>query len=102
MLEFRPTCGHCNKKLTPESLDTMHCSFECTFCAACAQNLFGNICPKFGGGFSPRPIRPARNWQGDNFLRKYPASAAVKRRPVNLGAHKELAATVGSLRPEKR
>jgi hypothetical protein len=80
----------------------MICSFECTFCKACAQSLFGNICPNCGGGFSARPVRPTRNWKGDNFLGKYPASANVKHRPVNPDAHKELAATVGSLPPEKR
>ena len=102
MLELRPTCEHCNKKLPPESLEAMICSFECTFCKACAENLFGNVCPNCGGGFSSRPIRPARNWKSDNFLGKYPASATVKHGPVNAAAHKELAAKVGSLPPEKR
>jgi hypothetical protein len=48
------------------------------------------------------PIRPARNWKGDNFLGKYPASTTVKYRPANPDARKELAAKVGSLPPEER
>jgi hypothetical protein len=102
MLELRPTCEHCNRKLPAESLEAMICSFECTFCKACAASLFGNVCPNCGGGFSSRPVRPARNWKGDNFLGKYPASATVKYRPADLEAQRELAARIGSLPPEKR
>ena len=39
------------------------CSYECTFCADCADNKLGNVCPNCGGGFAPRPIRPAREWR---------------------------------------
>ena len=102
MLELRPVCEHCNKKLPPDSPETMICSFECTFCKTCAQDLFKNVCPNCGGGFVPRPIRPVTNWNGDNFLGKYPASTTVKYRPVNLDAQKKLAAKVGSVAPEKR
>jgi hypothetical protein len=102
MLELRPTCEHCDKKLPPESLEAMICSFECTFCRTCARDLFGNVCPNYGGGLCSRPIRPARNWKGDNFLGKYPASATVKHRRVDVRAHRELAAKVGSLPPKKR
>ncbi len=102
MLELRPTCEHCNKKLSPDSLEAMICSFECTFCRSCAQSLFGNVCPNCGGGFSSRPVRPSRNWNGENFLGKYPASATVKHRPADVAAHEELAAKVRSFPPEKR
>ena len=102
MLELRPTCEHCNKTLPPDSLEAMICSFECTFCRACAQSLFGNVCPNCGGGFSLRPVRPLRNWKGDNFLGKYPASATVKHRPADAAAQNELAAKVGSIPPEMR
>jgi uncharacterized protein len=74
MLELRPTCEHCNKKLPPDSLEAMICSFECTFCTACAQGLFGNVCPNCGGGFAPRPIRPAREWRPGASLANRPAS----------------------------
>ena len=46
----------------------MICTFECTFCADCADDVLGGVCPNCGGDFSPRPIRPADE------ARKYPAS----------------------------
>ena len=76
MLELRPTCENCNVALPPGSTDARICSYECTFCASCVDQVLGNICPNCGGGFVPRPIRPARNWKGDNFLGKDPASTA--------------------------
>lgn len=59
MLELRPSCECCNKDLPPAALDAMICSFECTFCADCAQTVLKGTCPNCGGGFVPRPIRPA-------------------------------------------
>ena len=102
MLELRPTCEHCNKGLPPASTEARICSFECTFCADCAQAVLGNVCPNCGGGFVPRPVRPARNWKGDNCLATYPASRAVKHRPADPAAHARLRAAVGTLRPEQR
>lgn len=102
MLELRPTCEHCNKVLPPSSLEARICSFECTFCATCVTELLGNVCPNCGGGFVPRPIRPAKNWKGENFLGKYPASTTVKHRPVDLDAHQSFAAPIKDLAPEHR
>ena len=102
MLELRPTCEHCNKSLPPASTEARICSFECTFCAECVDGLLGNVCPNCGGGFVPRPIRPARNWKGDDFLGKYPASATVKHRPVDVEAHAAFSAAIGKLPPEQR
>jgi len=73
MLELRPTCEHCSKPLPPDSLDARICSYECTFCAACVNDILGNVCPNCGGGFVPRPIRPSKNWKGGNFLDRDPA-----------------------------
>ena len=102
MLQLRPNCECCDVDLPPESTEAMICTFECTFCTACAQDLLGNVCPNCGGGFSPRPVRPATNWNDDNSLAKYPASTKVKYRPADLQAHQALAARIGSLPPEKR
>ena len=33
-------------------------SYECTYCAGCADDVLHNVCPTCGGGFAPRPIRP--------------------------------------------
>jgi len=45
MLELRPNCECCDKNLPPESREAMICSFECTFCAACAEDVLGGKCP---------------------------------------------------------
>lgn len=101
MLELRPSCEHCNKALPADSVEARICSYECTFCASCVEAL-QNVCPNCGGGFVPRPIRPARNWKGDNFLGKDPASTRVKHRPVDLAAHAKFAAAIRALEPQRR
>src|SRR5437870_1663121 len=74
MLELRPTCENCNKALPPHALDARICTYECTFCADCVEQVLSNVCPNCGGGFVPRPIRPSQNWKGDNYLGSDPAS----------------------------
>jgi len=102
MLELRPTCEHCNRQLPPESPEAWICSFECTFCGDCVENVLRNVCPNCGGGFMPRPVRPANNRKGDNYLGKYPASAKVKHQVVDLDAHAQLVAKLRAIAPEKR
>jgi hypothetical protein len=102
MLELRPSCENCNRPLPPDSLEARICSYECTFCAACAEGVLGNVCPNCGGGFVPRPIRPANDWRGGNFLGRDPAGTQVKHRPVDLATHATFAARIRTIRPEKR
>ena len=54
MLELRPTCENCNKPLAPASLEARICSYECTFCANCAEGVLENVRPNCGGGFIDR------------------------------------------------
>lgn len=68
MLELRPNCECCDRNLPPDAADAMICTFECTFCTACAEGVLGGECPNCGGDFTRRPIRPAA------LLEKYPAS----------------------------
>lgn len=102
MLELRPSCEHCNKALPANAPDARICSYECTFCAECVEKVLSNVCPNCGGGFVPRPIRPARNWKGNNYLGKDPASSIVKHRPVDEQAHALFAAAIKNLAPEER
>lgn len=102
MLELRPSCENCNKALLPESLEAMICTFECTFCVGCVENVLHNVCPNCGGGFAPRPIRPRKNWKGENFLGRYPASQNVKHRPVNTAHHEEFSSKIKGMAPEER
>ena len=68
MLELRPNCELCDKDLPPESADARICSYECTYCAGCADGVLLNVCPTCGGGFAPRPIRPKRAWRPEKKL----------------------------------
>jgi len=58
-LELRPNCEGCDRDLPPESVGARICTFECTFCVECVERRLANVCPNCGGGFAPRPIRPA-------------------------------------------
>lgn len=68
MLELRPNCECCDRDLPPASAEARICSFECTFCADCAEGRLGGACPNCGGNFAPRPVRPA------HLLARHPAS----------------------------
>jgi hypothetical protein len=68
MLELRPNCECCGCDLAPDSAEARICSFECTFCVACAENTLQGRCPNCGGELIARPRRPLEK------LKKYPAS----------------------------
>ena len=70
MLELRPNCECCNKDLQPDATDARICSFECTFCASCAETTLKDRCPNCGGELVARPRRPTEK------LANYPASTA--------------------------
>ncbi|TIV72471.1 MAG: DUF1272 domain-containing protein [Mesorhizobium sp.] len=82
MLELRPNCECCDKDLPPEATDALICTFECTFCADCVDNVLGGVCPNCGGNFAPRPIRPAGK------LTKYPPSTRRVLKAEGCGPHK--------------
>lgn len=102
MLELRPTCEHCNTALPPDSDQALICSYECTFCASCVDEVLQDVCPNCGGGFKPRPVRPAQDLHGGNFLGNDPASSKVKHRPVDLVAHAQFVAKVKALTQKPR
>ena len=56
MLEIRPDCEHCGTDLLAEAPGAFICSFECTFCAECAEHL-DDVCPNCGGELMDRPTR---------------------------------------------
>lgn len=78
MLDIRPNCEHCNKDLPYNSTEAMICTFECTFCSDCVDNIFNKVCPNCGGNFVKRPIRPER------LLEKYPVSTKRIYNPKNV------------------
>ncbi|HEY8605763.1 MAG TPA: DUF1272 domain-containing protein [Noviherbaspirillum sp.] len=68
MLQLRPNCECCNKDLPPATTEARICTFECTFCAECADVRLKGVCPNCGGELLARPRRPAEK------LARYPAS----------------------------
>ena len=68
MLQLRPNCECCDRDLPADSGEALICSFECTFCAACATTVLKGKCANCGGELVKRPRRPADK------LAKYPAS----------------------------
>jgi uncharacterized protein len=73
-LQLRPNCEYCDKDLPPSSMEARICSYECTFCTDCVESRLANVCPNCGGGFAPRPIRPAREWRPGISVAKHPPS----------------------------
>lgn len=67
-LELRPNCELCDKDLPPQSAEARICSYECTYCADCVDNVLHNVCPTCGGNFVPRPIRPMQSWRPEEKL----------------------------------
>lgn len=53
----------------------MICSFECTFCMECADDVLRGACPNCGGELVRRPIRPAEK------LDRFPASTVRVSKP---------------------
>lgn len=76
MLEIRTTCENCKKELPNNSSEAMICSYECTFCKDCVNNILYNVCPNCGGGFEKRPTRPKKQ------LVKNPARKNIIFKPV--------------------
>ncbi len=68
MLELRPNCECCDIDLPAEADNAMICSFECTFCRDCAQNVLLGKCPNCGGDLQIRPRRSGAK------LAQHPAS----------------------------
>ena len=67
MLAMNPDCERCGADLPAYAPGAFICSFECTFCAPCAEKL-DDVCPNCGGELTDRPIR------SHAMLEKYPAS----------------------------
>lgn len=74
MLQLRPNCELCDKDLPPESKDACICTYECTFCRTCVDEVLKGVCPNCAGGFVSRPIRPAIANRDGVSLQHQPAS----------------------------
>ena len=102
MLELRPNCELCDKDLPPDAADARICSYECTFCADCVENHLRNVCPNCGGGFEPRPVRPARSWRETTGRVVDPAGTRRRHTPYTLDEVGEFAEAIAAIPPSER
>ena len=104
MLELRPNCELCDCDLPPDSTQARICSYECTYCAECADTVLENVCPKCGGGFSPRPIRPKMAWRPEKSLglEHHPASTSRVHSPFSPENIREFVLRIKDLAPQDR
>jgi hypothetical protein len=102
MLELRPNCELCDKDLPPDAPDARICSYECTFCAACVEDVLHDVCPNCGGGFQPRPIRPARAWRETTGLGNDPAGTRRRHTPYSREELDEFTAPLRAIPPAER
>ncbi len=101
-LILKPNCEACDKDLPPASQEARICSYECTFCAACVEDMLRNVCPNCGGGFVPRPIRPATAWRpGISVQHQPPSETRVHLRyaEADIAAHVE---RIAGISPHER
>ena len=64
MLAMRPDCERCGADLPADAPGAFICSFECTFCAECAEAL-DEHCPNGAGELMDRPTRVGKALQGN-------------------------------------
>jgi hypothetical protein len=95
VLELRPNCELCDVDLPPDSPEARICTYECTFCASCVENVLYDVCPNCGGNFEPRPIRPAQARREGTGLPSHPADT---RRRHSRHTRDDLAAFAAELR----
>ncbi len=79
MLLLKPGCECCDADLPPHAGNARICSFECTFCADCAETRLGGVCPNCGGELVRRPVRPP------GLLGRFPASTERVFNPEGCG-----------------
>lgn len=96
MLELRPVCENCGKPLPPNSTEAMICSFECTYCSECVDNVLHNVCPNCGGGLERRPVRPKEK------LVKFPPAENALIKPVDDEKFRSLLMRNRHIKPEER
>lgn len=102
MLELRPCCEQCARRLPPASLEARICSYECTYCVECVETVLQNVCPNCGGGFTARPVRPALDRRNGNYLGNDPPRKDELLRPVDPAVFGPLQARLRDIPPEQR
>ncbi|MDE1465400.1 DUF1272 domain-containing protein [Spartinivicinus poritis] len=102
MLELRPNCECCDKDLSADSVEAMICTYECTFCRRCVEDILNNVCPNCGGGFVNRLIRPKTARRPGVSLEYQPASTQRVHTKYSIEELKAFADSVKVIQPEDR
>ncbi|MGX5200432.1 DUF1272 domain-containing protein [Aliikangiella sp. IMCC44632] len=102
MLELRPSCEYCDRDLPFDSAHAYICTYECTFCKDCVDNILSNVCPNCGGGFSQRPIRPTQEYRSGVSVKCQPPSAERKHAKYTREQIKEFSDAIKSKQANKR
>ena len=102
MLEIRPNCELCDRDLPPDAADARICSYECTFCAACVEGVLHDVCPNCGGGFQPRPVRPASAWRDGTGLGHDPPGTRRRHTPYSRAELDAFIAPLRAVPPSER
>jgi len=102
MLELRPNCEYCDKDLPPDSVEACICTYECTFCISCVENVLNNVCPNCGGGFSMRPIRPKTERRSGVSLSHHPSSNVRVNTKYSKAEIEDFVNSVKEVKPENR
>ena len=104
MLELRPNCELCDCDLSPASPDAMICTYECTYCVDCVETVLHDVCPKCGGNFVPRPIRPVKSWRPERRLGLGHDPAGTKRvhTPFSLDDIRDHVERIRNIPPHER
>ncbi len=69
MLQLKDKCETCAAPLINGTDTAYNCTFECTFCAPCTENIHKHVCPNCGGNLVLRPTRP------EKFMQKHPQTS---------------------------
>lgn len=102
MLQLRPNCELCDKDLPADSNEACICSYECTFCIDCVNQVLHNVCPNCGGNFTARPIRPLTARRENTSLLYQPASEKRIHSPYSREAIDTFCQTVKVITPANR
>lgn len=102
MLALRPNCELCDVDLPPDSPHARICTYECTFCADCVENVLRNVCPNCGGNLVPRPIRPRRAWRTGVGLEHDPADTERRHLRYTMEEVAQLSHQLLAVPPEER
>ena len=60
MLELRPNCELCDRRPATRLGRRPHLLVRVHVLRRCVEDVLHDVCPNCGGGFQPRPIRPAK------------------------------------------